>query len=206
MQRADHLVDLLGAAPRRSRRRRPAPQRPAAPGRCRRTAATAARIVEPVARPSSTTITTRPATASGAGRRGRSAARRPEFGELTSRHRVERRPSMTCSPAMTGSLRDHLDDVAHRRDGAHRQLRLAGRTELADDQHIEHGAQRLGHLGGHRHPAPRQAQHDHIVAAGIAGRAARQRPGPRPPGRRTGPGWSAGSRPVKSAGRRVQYR
>jgi hypothetical protein len=34
-------------------------------------------------------------------------------------------------------------------------------TEFADDDHVQRGAQGIGHLVGHRHPTARQADDDH---------------------------------------------
>jgi adenylylsulfate kinase len=48
-------------------------------------------------------------------------------------------------------------------DRAHAELRLHGRAELAHDQHFKRRPQRLRHLGGDRHAAPRQRQHDRVL-------------------------------------------
>ncbi len=47
-------------------------------------------------------------------------------------------------------------------DGPDAQLRVARGTQLADDEHVERGTQRPGHLGGHDHAAPRKAEHHRV--------------------------------------------
>ncbi len=44
---------------------------------------------------------------------------------------------------------------------------MARHSQLADDEDIERGLQRLGDFEGHRHAATRQRQHQHVRAAGV---------------------------------------
>ena len=55
------------------------------------------------------------------------------------------------------------------RDGAHRQLLVAGHAELAHDEDVERRAERVRHLVRHRHAAARQGQHEHVRAIGVMG-------------------------------------
>src|SRR5207253_346542 len=48
-----------------------------------------------------------------------------------------------------------------------RQLLPAGRPELADQEHVERGAERLRHLGPDRDAAAGQRQDNHIGPAGV---------------------------------------
>ena len=45
-------------------------------------------------------------------------------------------------------------------DGTHRELRLPRQAELADEDHVERGAEPLGHRNRHRDPAARQREDD----------------------------------------------
>ena len=98
-----------------------------------------------------------------------------QFAQLAKPHCVE----VSIRNAKSGNnyvIRDHLDLVTDGGDGAHRQLRLPWHAELAHDQHIEPRAQCFGDLRGDRHPAARQSEHDHIVAARVLTEQRRQRP------------------------------
>ena len=44
---------------------------------------------------------------------------------------------------------------------------MARHSQLADDEDIEWGLERLGHFEGHRHAAARQGQYEHVRAAGV---------------------------------------
>ena len=116
--------------------------------------------VAPVATPSSTTIAVRP-------------------GE------VERRPSRPVAllapdaarrPRRVSTLRDRVVARSDRRDRArvddadparpdraHRELGMAGGAELADDQHVEGCAERVGDDPRDRDAAAGQAEHDRVV-------------------------------------------
>src|SRR5205807_7630471 len=59
------------------------------------------------------------------------------------------------------------DAGAASRDRPHRQLRLPGEAELADEEDVERGAERARHLSRDREPATRQRQDDHVVAAHV---------------------------------------
>jgi len=52
--------------------------------------------------------------------------------------------------------------IARFGDGADRQLPVAGRPQLAGQRQVEGGAEGRRHLGGHRDPAPRHSQHQHV--------------------------------------------
>jgi hypothetical protein len=52
-------------------------------------------------------------------------------------------------------------------DGAHTEFGLERYPELADHDHIKRRAQRPGHLQRNRDAAPRQAEHDHRLAAQV---------------------------------------
>ena len=121
-----------------------------------RTARTAARIVAPVARPSSTTITTRPPSASG----GRSGAE-----PCLLRHQLLLR---CLDRAAHGLLRQPqlVDQVivehgqATGRHGTERQLALAGRADLADAEDVELAVDPIGDDGGDRNTAAWQPEDD----------------------------------------------
>src|SRR5256885_4916617 len=53
-----------------------------------------------------------------------------------------------------------------RSDRAHRELLVPREPELAHDEDVERRAERLGDLEGHRHAAPRQREHDDVIAPG----------------------------------------
>ncbi len=57
----------------------------------------------------------------------------------------------------------HIDSVLT--DGAEGEFGLEGDAELAHDEHVEWGLQRLGDLKAHRHAAPRQAEDHDVLAA-----------------------------------------
>ena len=40
-----------------------------------------------------------------------------------------------------------------------------GDAQLADNEHVERGVEGPRHPGRHRHPAPRQGEHEHVVPA-----------------------------------------
>ena len=69
-----------------------------------------------------------------------------------------------------------LVEHAHptRGDGAHGQFFVPRRPELAHQEHVQGGAERTSHLIGHHHPAPWQAQHDHILTPRIGSQLFRQ--------------------------------
>src|SRR5262249_15615639 len=50
-------------------------------------------------------------------------------------------------------------------DRSHREFGLIGDSELADDDHIERRAERLGHLEGDRYAAAREPEHYKVAAA-----------------------------------------
>ena len=50
-------------------------------------------------------------------------------------------------------------------NGAEGQPGLEWHLQLADDEDVERGSQRLGRLEGHRHPASRQAENNDVLAA-----------------------------------------
>ena len=56
--------------------------------------------------------------------------------------------------------------VAALGDGAHAEFRLVRVPDLPGHEHVKGGRQRVGHLPGDRHPAPRQGQHERPAAAG----------------------------------------
>jgi hypothetical protein len=61
-------------------------------------------------------------------------------------------------------------------DRAHRQLLVAGDAELADEDDVERGPERLSDLLGDRDAAPRQGEHDHVGAAGVGSEPVRELP------------------------------
>src|SRR5579875_402427 len=112
----------------------------------------AARAVDPVAMPSSTTITIRPSSVRG--------GRAP-------RYRDARRASSARSvlvPEASGPhhLGVHHGDVALA-DRAHRQLGLERHAQFADDDDVQRGPERRRDLAGHHHPAPREPQHERVL-------------------------------------------
>ncbi len=62
------------------------------------------------------------------------------------------------------------------RNRPHRQLRLAGVAELADEEDVERRAERPRHLARDGHAAARQRQHDDVVAARQRGEALAEQP------------------------------
>jgi hypothetical protein len=44
---------------------------------------------------------------------------------------------------------------------------VPGHAQLANEEHVERGVERTGDLERDRHAATRQAEHDHVVAAGV---------------------------------------
>lgn len=68
------------------------------------------------------------------------------------------------------------DARAAARHGAEDQVLVAGDAELAHDEHVERRVERAGDLAGDRHAAARQAEHDHVVAAGVPAQALGQPP------------------------------
>ena len=67
-------------------------------------------------------------------------------------------------------------------DGTHRELGMPGGADLADHQRVEVGAQGVGHLTGHRHPAACQPEYDDVTRIGhhVGDQPAQMPPG-RPP-------------------------
>src|SRR5207248_576171 len=59
----------------------------------------------------------------------------------------------------------HHDDTVFA-DGAHRQLRLSGKTDLADEDDIERRVQRGRDFGGDRYAAARKSEHDGVFQTG----------------------------------------
>ena len=124
-----------------------------------RAALQAARAVEPVATPSSTTTTVRPASGSG----GRSPRQRP------------RQACDLCGSGLLGDVvrlrRDAgparhvlLDDAGPLlADGAHGQLGPVRHAHLADDHHVQRRVQGLGDPRGDRHATAGESQHDRVV-------------------------------------------
>src|SRR5919198_3341439 len=139
-------------------------------GRCSRSARTAARMLEPVASPSSTRITVFPSTLS---------AERPP------RYTLSRRASSSCSRAATSSIVSggtaaapttsslRTADAAAR-DRAHRQLGLLGKPELADDEDVERHLELACDLEGDRDASAREREHDHVLAASVLRQGGRQ--------------------------------
>src|SRR2546421_1055969 len=123
----------------------------------------AARMLEPVASPSSTRITTLPAM-SGTGRLPRYAC---------SRRRSSRRFAFCRAPQVL--LRDAQipDDVVVEHDhaptgnGTHGQLLMAGDAELANEEDVEWCAEGGGDLVPDRDAPPGERQHDHVVPAPV---------------------------------------
>ena len=122
-----------------------------------RAACTAALIVAPVARPSSTRIRTRPASSSG----GRSAAIAPLTPQPV-RPVPARRPLRAPGRDRPASVRLAHDAHAAGCDGAHGIFLLPRKAQLAHHQHVERRAERLRHFPGHRHAAARQRQHQDV--------------------------------------------
>ena len=131
-------------------------------GRSRRTASTAARMVEPVATPSSTKMTVRPSTRTSA---------------LSPRYLRSRRSSSVCSARVTASIAEAegLEQVRTSsfitrtppvRDGAHCKLWLAGEPELPHDKHVHRRRKGAGDFVGHRNSASGKRQHDQIGSVG----------------------------------------
>src|SRR5688572_25903602 len=52
-------------------------------------------------------------------------------------------------------------------DGAHRELAVSWHTKLADYEHVERRAERVGHGCGNGHTAPRESEYDDIRASRI---------------------------------------
>ena len=50
-------------------------------------------------------------------------------------------------------------------DRSHREFGLEGHAELAHQDHVERRSEPDGHLCGHRHAAPRQAEDDRVLLA-----------------------------------------
>ena len=118
-------------------------------------------IVEPVARPSSTTITSRPSISTK---------------ERVPRYRRPRLPISRCSRAAISSIvlraefafpDQALVDNTHRwvgfgcfGDRAEAEFGLPGNAQFADQKYVHGRAQEVGHDARHRHAAARQAQND----------------------------------------------
>ncbi len=113
----------------------------------------------PVAMPSSTTITMRPANGSA----GASARKRRARWSTSARSLSDDAlQDVVVDPALREDVRVGDQDAALPH-GSHRHLRLAGQTQFAHDDHIEWGMQRRCHLERHRHPAARQTHDDHVL-------------------------------------------
>ena len=127
----DHVVGQPLAA--RDRRRRRPPVRPPARSRAPapRTAVTAARMVAPVARPSSTTMTIRSST-DGVEPNTVTRARSASVSDATTRARA--RSDSPSRPRPSG-VQHLLDAISDGGDGPDGQLGLPGRAELAYHQH-----------------------------------------------------------------------
>ncbi len=129
---------------------------------CARATRHAALAVEPVAIPSSTTTTVRPAIGT-AGRGPEPAAAPFQLGPL---------PFLDSRQILRGhpGHGDHLvikDPHAALAQRAHRELRLVRDAQLADDDDIQRGVQRMRDSGRDRHAAPGQPEDDHVLAAEV---------------------------------------
>ena len=120
--------------------------------------------MDPVATPSSTTTTVRPATGSG-GRPSRSTSAR----RATSRIATCSTASYSCA-ADPGRADDGLvhDPGTLLADRAHGQLGLAGDADLADDHDVQRGVQGLCHAHRDGDAAAGQTQDDGIGQAQLA--------------------------------------
>ena len=131
----------------------------------------AARAVDPVAIPSSTTSAVRPASGTGGGPARNWASRRSSLA------RSRASDAGDGVPGQPG-LADHaiVDDRGTAlADGAEAALRLERDAELAHHDHVERGPQLPGHLGRDRYAAARQGDHDGIGAPQVQ-QPARQLP------------------------------
>jgi hypothetical protein len=59
---------------------------------------------------------------------------------------------------------------------SHRELRVAGRAQLAHDERVEGSAEGRGHFPCHRDTAACQAQHDDVISSVVGGEQVRQHP------------------------------
>jgi len=89
------------------------------------------------------------------------------FGDLLQPRRTDAQPA------------DHVlvqDDDTAAGDRPHRELVLARDAEVAGQEHVERGPQRIRDLVGDRHAAARQREHDEIRANAVAGQRSGQHP------------------------------
>ncbi|GIU89668.1 MAG: hypothetical protein KatS3mg010_0767 [Acidimicrobiia bacterium] len=127
---------------------------------CARATWHAARAVEPVAMPSSTTITVRPSEW-----HRRPIAPEPARPPL----QLGALPPLHLGELRVGHLRRTDDLLVHDAhpalaDRAHPELGLEGHAELADDDHVERRTERGRDLVRDRDATARQAEHDDVVA------------------------------------------
>jgi hypothetical protein len=111
----------------------------------------AARMVAPVAKPSSTRITVRPRTSGG---RATAAVETLAPGQLVlllCRNRINQ---MLRQPEMMHELVIEYTHAACR-NSAHRQLLVSGDAQLAHDKNVERGVKRAGDFIRDRHAAAR---------------------------------------------------
>jgi hypothetical protein len=76
-------------------------------------------------------------------------------------------------------LVEHADAAG--RDRAERMLLVPGHPELAHQEHVERRTQLPSDLVRDRHAAPRQPEHDDVVAPRVAAQALREHPAGVPP-------------------------
>ena len=126
---------------------------------------TAARIVDPVARPSSTRITVLLVSDSGPAVAAIRVFPPFELALLAFGHGIDH---------IAGNA-EGIDDVAIDQadaaggDGTHGELFVPGHAELAHDVDVERDAERPGDFARDGHAAARQRQHDHVVPIAIIG-------------------------------------
>ena len=145
------------------------------PGPWRRTARSAAVSVTPVATPSSTTITVRPASGNAAALAAVSGNAAAQLGPLARDDRFQRPLPMSSAPAP----RDRRPGC-HPRRSRRSRTRDCGARRLAHGEKLQRGSQRRRNLSGNRDAAAGQAHDDR---------------GPRPPSRAAGAeSWRPASR------------
>ena len=144
----------------------------------------AARAVAPVAIPSSTTMTVRPARGTGA----RSPRNRRARTSTSARSRASTLASSSVPDAGEAHhvLVEDADAVLP--DGAHAQFGLERHTQLADDDDVQGCAELARDLEGHRYASTRQRRRRPRRVTPAARRRPRQGDGPRRNGSRTSPG------------------
>ena len=121
-----------------------------------RSAPTAARIVDPVANPSSTTMMVRPANCGKRARcRGRSSAGAP-----SPAIRLSATDSTAAGEIPKASITSMIEDAqAPACNRTHRQFAMTGHSQLAHHEHVQRRVQRARYFIGNGHASPWQAQH-----------------------------------------------